>query len=127
MEKDLTKFLAEKSQDIEVGFPDRAQVAQVVVNGTPQALTAGPIRVAPPDTDKGIAKLDVTLDPARRPGPVEVQIKSGGRVFHHFILPGVDLARFRFAYEESEPNLVYCAVEDDYVVANKYGKCPIHG
>ena len=127
MKQDLTKFRAQRGQYIEIRFRDPAQVARVVVNGAPTAVQAGTIVVTPPATDDEIAKLDVALDPVRRTGPVEVQIQSGSQAFRHFILPGQDLARFRFTYAESEPKLVYCAVEDDYVIAGKNGKCPIHG
>lgn len=127
MEQELTQFRAQRGEDIQISFRDPGQVAGVVVNGQATAAPGGSIVVTPPANDEEISKLDVAVDPARRTGPIEVQIQSGGRVFRHFILPGLDVARFRFVYEESEQKLVYCAVEDDYVIAGKNGRCPIHG
>ncbi|MGA3130697.1 MAG: hypothetical protein ABSD59_07845 [Terracidiphilus sp.] len=127
MEQDLTKFRAEEGQEIKISFPDPDQVGQIVLNGQPAELQDGSLLVTSPTTDEAASKVDVAVDPASRTEPVEIQIHSGSRMFRHFILPGLDLARLRFVNEESGIKLVYCAVEDDYVIAGKNGKCPIHG
>jgi hypothetical protein len=126
MEQDLTKFPATTGEEITISFSDPASVAYVVVNGKQTTKPAGPIVVTPPAAGEGISKLDVAVDPAGRSGPVEVQVQRGSRTFRHFILPDRDLARLRFVYEEAEQRLVYCAVEDEYVIAGKNGKCPRH-
>jgi hypothetical protein len=126
MEQDLTEFRVRRGEDIKISFPDPAQVAEVVVNGQRREGLFGSIVVAPPATDKKFSTLTVALDPARRTRPVEVQIQTDIGMFRHFVLPDLDLARFHFVFEESEQRLIYCAVEDDYVIAGPNGKCPRH-
>ena len=125
MEQDLTEFRVQRGEDIKITFPDPAQVAEVVVNGQSIEAPAGSIVVAP-RANKKFTTLNVALDPARRTRPVEVQVQMGRGMFRHFVLPDLDLARFHFVYEESEQRLIYCAVEDDYVIAGPNGKCPRH-
>ncbi len=124
MEEDLIKFRAQRGQPIEIRFPDPSHVAEIAVDDAPVAVPTDSVVVQPPANEHEISKLDLAVDPGRRAGPVEVEIHSGDRVFRHFILPDSDRARLRFVYEESEPNLIYCAKCDDYVIAGKNGKCP---
>jgi hypothetical protein len=125
MKDDLAKFVVRKGEGITVRFADSAQVRDVMVNDSEITPSGESVAVTLPAAET-ISKLDVGVNPSRRTGPVRLEIQSGDRRYHHFILPDFDRVRFRFFYEEAAPKVIYCATEDDYVIADKHGKCPRH-